>query len=158
MYWHDAEPKIVTFFSWRKTTMDKADQLRCFSLRTQQNFYRSADVMFNATGAKHHTVLPQVNTSPLLIIIIVQFGFIITQYIFALSFNLYGPYQLYDNWVLIFTPFSWSICLALLCPCNEFFYTKDFLQIFFFKLLLLPLYLQYCWMCHIQALPHPLLN
>lgn len=50
--------------------------------------YISTDVMLSATGAKYHTPLPQVNANSLLIIIILQFVFVITQYTFAVSVHL----------------------------------------------------------------------
>lgn len=62
---------------------------------------RPTDETFSATGAKYHRASLEVNTTPMLIIIImISFVFIITRCIFVMSFNASDPYQLYGNWAL----------------------------------------------------------
>lgn len=79
--------------------------------------YRPTNETFSATGAKYHWASLEVNTTPVLIIIIISFVFIITQCIFVMSFNASGTCQLYSNWVL-----SVKLCkinfdtLSLKCP------------------------------------------
>lgn len=62
-------PTQLLFSPEEKQPWTKLINSDVFLYENSQAVYRSTDVMFNAGGAKYHTALPQVNTSPLLIII-----------------------------------------------------------------------------------------